>query len=414
MTLPQSRAACEDRDLADKLRHCRERFVLPENLIYLDGNSLGALPRSVSARLARTLQDEWGETLIASWNSHGWFALPGKIGNRLAKLTGAEPDTVVACDTISVNVFKLLGAALKLRPGRKTILSDTGNFPTDLYMAQGLIDTLDHGHRLKLVEPEEIAAAIDEDVAVVLVTEVDYRTSRLHDMKALTARAHARGALIIWDLAHSAGALPIDLTASRADFAVGCTYKYLNGGPGAPAFLYVRKDLQNEVNSPLSGWWGHESPFAFDIDYRPASGILRQQCGTQSILAMASLDAALDVWDDVDLKQVREKALALASLFIARVEEDCGKFGVRLSGPRNMVERGSHVSFHCPNGYAVMQALIAAGVIGDFRAPDIIRFGLTPLYTRFVDVWDATGHLARIMRESLWDRPEWQTRKAVT
>ncbi len=409
-----TRQHCVSRDATDPFRHHRDRFVLPEGLIYLDGNSLGALPRNVAGRVATTVAAEWGNALITSWNVHDWFDLPGRIGDRLARLVGAPAGTVIACDTISVNLFKLLGAALKLRPGRTTILSDTGNFPTDLYMVQGLVDFLGDGHRLRLAEPEDVVAAIDEDVAVLLLTEIDYRTARRHDMKTVTEKAHAKGALVIWDLAHSAGALPVGLTAANADFAVGCTYKYLNGGPGAPAFLFVRKDLQEEIRSPLSGWWGHASPFAFDLDYRPAAGITRQQCGTQAILAMAALDSALDVWEDVDLAALHRKAMELAQLFIERVESFGSSHGIRLAGPRQLEHRGSHVSFHCPQGYAVMQALIADGVIGDFRAPDMIRFGLTPLYLGYADIWDAAARLERIMAEQRWNRAEWLTRKAVT
>lgn len=409
-----TREDCQARDRSDPLAGKRSAFALPDGLIYLDGNSLGALPRNVAARVADTIERQWGATLIKSWNEHGWFDLPRKIGDRLAKLIGAPPASVVACDTISINLYKLLGAAVALRPGRHVILSDTGNFPTDLYMMQGLIRLLDRNLELRLVEPEDVEAAITDDVAVVSLTEVDYRTGRRHDMKCLTARAHAVGALAIWDLAHSAGAFPIDLDGCNANFAVGCTYKYLNGGPGAPAFLYVRPDLQDRIESPLSGWWGHEAPFAFDTDYRPAPGILRQQCGTQAILAMTALDSALDVWDDVDLTELRRKSEALCEIFIAEVEKRNAKHGVKLAGPRDMRERGSHVSFHCPEGYAVMQALIAQGVIGDFRAPDIIRFGITPLYTRFVDIWDAADILTRILNEKLWDDPRFKSRKAVT
>jgi len=329
-------------------------------------------------------------------------------------LIGAPSASVVACDTISVNLFKLLGAALALNPDRRAILSDTGNFPTDLYMMQGLIRLLDRDLELRLVEPEDVEAAITADVAVMSLTEVDYRTGRRHDMKHLTTKAHEAGALTIWDLAHSAGAFPVDLTGCKADFAVGCTYKYLNGGPGAPAFLYVRPDLQDRIQSPLSGWWGHDAPFAFDLDYRPAPGITRQQCGTQAILAMAALDSALDVWNDVDLVALRRKSADLCALFIACVEGANAKHGVRLAGPREMHKRGSHVSFHCPEGYAVMQSLIAHGVIGDFRSPDIIRFGVTPLFTRFVDIWDAAEILSRILSERLWDDPRFKERKAVT
>ena len=408
------RAGCEALDRADPMRLARDRFTIPDGLIYLDGNSLGVLPKHVPQRVDDVMQRQWGETLIRSWNDHGWFHLPQKIGGRIARLIGAPQASVIAGDTISVNLFKLLGAALKLNSQRKIILSDTGNFPSDLYVAQGLRDLLDDTYVLKLVEPEAVMAAIDTSTAVVMLTEVDYRSGRLHDMKAVTERAHAMGALTIWDLAHSAGALAIDLAGTRADFALGCTYKYLNGGPGAPAFLYVRPDLQDKIAPPLAGWWGHAAPFAFDPDYRPAQGIIRNQCGTQPILSMAALDAALDVWDDVAMADVRTKSLALCKLFIELAEARCGHHGVKLAGPRDMNGRGSHVSLHCPEGYAVMQALIANKVIGDFRAPDMIRFGFTPLYTRFTDVWDAVDQLARILDQRIWDQPQFRARKAVT
>lgn len=408
-----SRTDCIARDHADPLRGCRDLFELPQGVVYLDGNSLGALPRGVSARVRRTLEDEWGHALIRAWNSHGWFTLPQRIGDRIAPLVGAPAGSVVAGDTISVNLFKLIAGALQLRPGRRVILSDTGNFPNDLYMAQGLAG-MTARHELRLVPPEAVLDAIDTDVALVMLTEVDYRTGRLHDMRALTGRAHEAGAFILWDLAHSAGAMPVDLAGAGADLAVGCTYKFLNGGPGAPAFLYVRPDLQATLSPVLSGWWGHEAPFAFDLDYRPAGGVTRMQCGTQSILAMAALDAALDVWDGVDMGALRAKSMALGDLLVDLVEERCAGHGLRLASPRRASERGSQVSFHCPAGYAVMQALIAEGVIGDFRAPDLIRFGLAPLYNSFADIFDAVSTLARVLDDRLWDAPRFQTRSTVT
>ena len=409
-----TRSDCQALDRDDPLGPLRDRFILPEGVIYLDGNSLGALPRAAVARVHDTLEAQWGQTLIKAWNEHGWFDLPRKVGDRIAGLIGAPKGSVIAGDTISVNLFKLLSGALRLRPERRVILSDTGNFPSDLYVAQELLAALGQSHRLRTVEPEDVAATIDDTIAVVMLTEVDYRTSRLHNMKAITRIAHQHGALTIWDLAHSAGAMPVALAGNDADFAVGCTYKYLNGGPGAPAFLYVRPDLQKELRPALAGWWGHAAPFAFDQSYTPADGIGRMQCGTQPILSMAALDAALDVWDDVDLTALRKKSQALCRLFIDLVEAHCGKHSVKLMGPRDLDRRGSHVSLSCPEGYAVMQALIAQGVIGDFRAPDMIRFGFTPLYTRFIDVWDAADHLARILDNREWDATAFRARKAVT
>ncbi len=409
-----NRSDCESLDRADPLAAKRQLFHLPPGMIYLDGNSLGMMPKHVPTRVHDAMQTQWGETLIKSWNEHGWFHLAQKIGDRLARLIGAPKASVIAGDTISINLFKLLAAAAKLNPQRRVILSDTGNFPSDLYVAQGFRDLLDDGYELRVVAPEDVMGAIDETIAFTMITEVDYRSARLHDMRAVTAKAHAVGALTIWDLAHSAGATPIDLTGGNADFAVGCTYKYLNGGPGAPAFLYVRPDLQDKVQPALSGWWGHAAPFAFDLDYRPAPGIIRNQCGTQPILSMTALDAALDVWDDVDMQALRAKSLALCECFIDLVEARCGKHGVTVEGPRQMQLRGSHVSLHHPEGYGVMQALIANHVIGDFRSPDMMRFGFTPLYTSFAEVWDAVDILARILDRKEWDQPQFLSRKAVT
>lgn len=409
-----TRAQAEALDLADPLKGKRQLFVLPEKTIYLDGNSLGPLPRHVAARLADAVTQEWGQSLIRGWNAHGWFDLPRVLGDRIGELVGAPSGTVLAADSTSINLAKVLTAALGLRPDRRVILSDSGNFPSDLYVAQGVIKALGGGHELRIVAPEEVEAAIGDDLAVLMLTEVDYRTGRRHDMKTLIARAQRHGALAIWDLCHSAGAFPVDLAGGNADFAVGCGYKYLNGGPGAPAFVYVRPDLQDKVVPSLSGWMGHEAPFAFDFDYRPAKGIDRLRAGTPGVLSMIALSSALDVWDGVDLKGLRDKSVRLAELFISEVEGRCTKYGLKLASPREAEKRGSQVSFHCADGYAVMQALIAEGVIGDFRAPDIIRFGLTPLYVGFTDVWEAARILERVMAERLWDRPQFKTRAAVT
>jgi len=409
-----NRSDCQALDAQDPLKHKRAAFSIPEGMIYLDGNSLGVLPKNVPARVAEVAEKQWGETLIKSWNEHGWFHLPQKIGDRIARLIGAPKGSVIAGDTISVNLFKLLGAAAKMNPSRRVILSDNGNFPSDLYVAQGFRDLMDDGYVLKVVDPEQVMDAIDETVAFTMITEVDYRSARLHDMKAVTKRAHEKGALTIWDLAHSAGATPVQLAACDADFALGCTYKYLNGGPGAPAFLYVKPELQDSVQPPLAGWWGHAAPFAFDLDYRPHPGIIRNQCGTQPMLSMAALDAALDVWDDVDMNVLRTKSLALCKAFIDLVESRLAAHGVTVDGPRDMHQRGSHVSIHHPQGYAVMQALIAANVVGDFRAPDMMRFGFTPLYTSFTEVWDAVDILARILDGQEWNQPQFLARKAVT
>jgi kynureninase len=390
----------------------RALFDLPEGQIYLDGNSLGPLPKAVAERVARTVSEEWGKMVIGGWNRAGWIAMPTRIGDRIGRLIGAPAGTVVMGDTLSVKVYQALASALELRPDRKVILSDSGNFPSDLYMADGLVRTLAAGHELRVVAPEDVEAHITDDLAVLMLTEVDYRTGRRHDMKRLTEKAHAAGALAIWDLAHSAGALPVDLAGAGADFAVGCTYKYLNGGPGAPAFIYVKQELGDKVRPALSGWLGHDAPFAFDLDYRPGRGIERMRVGTPPILQLAALDAALDVWEGVDMNDLRARSIELTQAFIAEVEARCP--ALTLASPRDPAQRGSQVSFRHPEGYAIMQALIAAGVVGDFRAPDILRFGFTPLFIDLNDVRQAAEILEDIMTARTWDREEFRRRAAVT
>lgn len=390
----------------------REMFHLPSGITYLDGNSLGPLPKHAVDQARQTMTDQWGEMLIMGWNKADWMALPGRLGDRIGRLIGAPADSTVVGDTLSIKVYQAVASALELRPGRKTVLSDNGNFPTDLYMAKGLIDSLGQGHELKVVDPEAVADAIDESVAVVMLTQVDYRTGRLHDMAAITQKAHQAGALMIWDLAHSAGALPVDLAGCNADFAVGCTYKYLNGGPGAPAFIYVRPDLIDQVRPALSGWLGHAAPFAFDLDYRPGEGISRMRVGTPPVLQMAVLDAALDAFDGVEMTDIRARSIELSEQFISEVEGSCKQ--VELASPRDPQIRGSQVSFRFAEGYAAMQALIARGVIGDFRAPDIMRFGFCPLYNTSEDVSRAASVLSEIIATREWDQPQFKTRKAVT
>lgn len=390
----------------------RALFDLPEGVIYLDGNSLGPLPRTAAARVQQTIQAEWGQMLITAWNRAGWMDLPGRLGDRIARLVGAEPGSVVLGDTLSIKVYQALASALEMNPSRRVILSDSGNFPSDLYMAQGLCKTLGDGYSLRVVAPEEVMGAIDESVAVTMITEVDYRTGRRHDMQAITGRAHAAGALAIWDLAHSAGAFPVELAACGADFACGCTYKYLNSGPGGPAFIYVAPRHQDRARPALSGWLGHEAPFAFDADYRPGKGVERMRVGTPPILQMAALDAAMEIWDRVDMQALRAASLALTDRFIAGVEAACP--GLQLATPRDPAMRGSQVSFRHAEGYAIMQALIAEGVIGDFRAPDILRFGFTPLFIGAEEVDRAVAILARVMDKALWDTPAYKTRAKVT
>jgi len=407
------RRTCQGLDAADPLGCFRDRFDLPPGLVYLDGNSLGALPRATASRLADVVEREWGRDLITSWNRHGWIDLPARVGDKIARLIGAAPGEVVIADSTSVNLFKLLDAALALAPERPIVLSDTGNFPTDLYIAQGVVGARGDGRVLKLVDETALIEAIDPATAVVMVTQVNYRSGRLHDLAAVTAAARRAGALMLWDLSHSAGALPIDLDGVGADLAVGCGYKYLNGGPGAPAFLYVAQRHQERIRPCLSGWMGHAAPFAFDLDYRPAAGIARNLCGTPSVIGLAALEVGVDLMLEADLAQVRAKSMALGERFVALVEARCpGMF--ELASPRDPSARGSQLCLRHPEGYAIVQALIARGVIADFRAPDILRFGFAPLYVRHVDVWDAVDRLVEVMRTRAWDAPEFRTRATVT
>lgn len=387
-------------------------FHLPDGVIYLDGNSLGALPLGVAERVNRVITTEWGVELIRAWNTAGWYVQPRHLGDRIARLIGAEAGSVMVGDTLSLKVYQALAAALDMSPSRKIVLSDTGNFPTDLYMAEGLIATLGRGHQVRLVAPEEIESALSEEVAVLCITEVDYRTGRRHDMADLTAKAHALGIVTVWDLAHSAGALPVDLAGSGADFAAGCTYKYINAGPGAPAFLYVAPRHADSARAALSGWMGHAKPFAFELAYAAAGGVERMRVGTPPVLAMAALEASLDIWDRVDVAEVRARSLALGDLLIAEVERRCPQ--LELVTPRAHDRRGSHVSFAFNGGYAAMQALIARGLIGDFRAPDIMRFGITPLYIGESEIIGAAEIIEEVIAGEMWRRPEYQVVNAVT
>jgi kynureninase len=386
-------------------------FDLPEGVIYLDGNSLGPMVKTAPARMAQAMH-EWQDLLIRGWNKAGWMAQPALVGDRIAKLIGAPAGTVVLGDTLSIKVYQALASALEMNPKRRVILSDTGNFPSDLYMAEGLCRTLGGQYRLKTVAPEEVMSAIDDSVAVTLITEVDYRTGRRHDMTDITKRAHEMGALTVWDLAHSAGAVAVDLTAAKADFAVGCTYKYLNSGPGGPAFIYVAPRHAEVARPALSGWLGHESPFDFELGYRPGRGIERMRVGTPPVLQLAALEAALDVWEGVDLAEVHRQSLKLQDQFIKGLETRAPM--LQLNTPRSHLMRGSQVSFRHPEGYAIMQALIAEGVIGDFRAPDNLRFGFTPLYLDEDDVARAVSVIGKVMEYSTWDKPEFKQRSKVT
>jgi len=384
----------------------KELFDIPEGLIYLDGNSLGPLPKGVAEVVQNTVVEQWGGQLIKGWNTCQWMEQPVRVGNQVAKLIGAPDGSVVMGDTLSIKVFQALAAGLAMKPERKIILSDSGNFPSDLYMAEGLVDLKDQGYELKLVAPEEVADAIDESIAVVMLTEIDYRSGRKHAMNNITKTAHASGAIMVWDLAHSAGAVDVNIAASNCEFAVGCTYKYLNGGPGAPAFVYVRPDLAASAKPALSGWLGHKAPFAFEPNYTPASDIERMRVGTPPVIQLAALEEALKIWDSVTVADVRAASIALSELFIKEVEKSCAE--LTLISPRDSTVRGSQVSFAFDHGYAAMQALIDRGVIGDFRAPNVMRFGFAPLYISGSDVRAAVEVLADILQNKLWESPQYQ------
>jgi kynureninase len=418
---------CRALDGQDPLRALRDLFTLPPGVIYLDGNSLGVLPKTAPERVARAVSQEWGQGLIRSWNDAGWFELPQRLGDKIGTLIGARAGETVATDSTSINLYKVLSAAMGIASRqsshRKTIVSERSNFPTDLYIAESLCK--EKGFALRLVGDEPIASALDEDVAVLMLTHVNYRTGAMHDMKAITRAAHQAGALVVWDLAHSAGAVPVDLHAADADFAIGCGYKYLNGGPGAPAFVWVHPRHVAAFEQPLSGWWGHASPFEFTPGYRPAEGVARYLCGTQPILSMTALECGLDAMLAAQplggMEALRRKSLALTDLFIRLVEERCEGHGLGLATPRAHAQRGSQVCLTRGEGaYAIVQALIARGVIGDFRAgdggahPDILRFGFAPLYVGFEDVWHAADHLKQVLDGDEWRRPEFNQKHAVT
>jgi kynureninase len=408
------RETCLSFDRQDPLAPLREEFDLPPDVIYLDGNSLGALPKQTLPRVTDVIGREWGNGLIRSWNAAQWMKAPARIGDKIARLIGAKAGEVIVADSTSVNLFKLLAGALRLQPGRHFILTERSNFPTDLYIAEGLVDLLGGNHVLRAVERDEVEHALDGSVAVLMLTHVDYATGEIHDMRAITAAAQKVGALMLWDLSHSTGAVPVDLNASGVDLAVGCGYKYLNGGPGAPAYAFIASGLQNAMQSPLSGWMGHASPFAFEPEYRSAPGITRQLAGSPPILSMLALEVAIDLWLRVDQQEARRKSMALGELFIQQVDETCRDLGLEVVGPRDAQRRGSQVSLRHQDGYRVMRALIDRGIIGDFRTPDLMRFGFAPLYTRYVDVFDAVRGLREVLASRAWDRPEYATRLAVT
>jgi kynureninase len=409
---PRDLAAVRNWDAHDPLRALRDRFELPPNVVYLDGNSLGALPRATRQRMAHVVTEEWGAGLIRSWNDCDWIGAPRRVGDKIARLIGAAPGEVIVADSTSANLFKLISVALAARPGRREVLSEPGNFPSDLYVIDGALRGM-ADRSVRLEPAHRLIDCIGADTALVVLTHVHYKSAAMHDMRAITARAHEKGALVLWDLSHSAGALHVDLNGCDADFAVGCGYKYLNGGPGAPAFLFVARRHQASCRSPLSGWMGHERPFDFVDGYAPAAGIERFLCGTPPILGLLSLECGVDLLLEAGTAALQAKSEQLCQLFIALVQEMCGD-QLQLLSPADPRQRGSHLAYAHPNGYAVMRALIDRGVIGDFRAPDTLRFGFAPLYTRYEDVWQAVVTLCDVLQTQCWSEPRYAVRAAVT
>src|SRR5262245_15215299 len=399
-------------DRGDPLRTFREAFVIPPGMIYLDGNSLGLLPKAAAARARQTVEDEWGQSAISGWNDHHWIDLPLRVGARIARLIGAGEDEVVAGETTSINLFKCLAAAVALRPGRRTNVTSKSNFPTDIYVAEGLASLL--GLHVRYAEPSEVSAALDDGGAAITFSHVDYKTTRIEDMAGITAGAQASGALTIWDLCHSAGAVPVALNEAQADFAVGCGYKYLNGGPGAPAFLFAARRHHAEMRQPLSGWLGHAAPFAFAGSYEPAAGIKRMIAGTPPVISMAVLEAAIGIVADAGIARLRDKSMAMTQLLIELVTQECAGHGLALASPADAAARGSHVIFAHPDGYAIVQALKARGVVGDFRAPNFIRLGIAPLYLSYAELWEAVQRLKAVMDAREWDQSRFRVRAAVT
>lgn len=426
MNMLVTREALQELDQSDPLDRFKEHFVLPEGVLYLDGNSLGALPVKAAQRASEVVTEQWGQGLIRSWNTAGWFEMPTRLGDKLGELLGANPGETVVTDTTSLNLFKALASALRIQqvdgPGRRVIITERDNFPTDIYIAQGLADLLNSvavetgtSYEVKLIDDEaDLLAALGDDTAVISLSHVNYRTGAMWDMAAINRAAHRAGALSIWDLAHAAGAVPVDLNASDSDYAVGCTYKYLNGGPGSPAFIWVNAKHQDRFWQPLSGWWSHAQPFEMATDYAPANDVRRFMCGTQPITSMAMVETGLDITLSADMDQLRRKSLELTDLFIDLVESQCADYGLRLVTPREHAQRGSHVSFQHPEGYAIMAALIDRGVIGDYREPEVLRFGITPLYLSRTDIWDSVEILREVLHTKAWQREEYSRRNAVT
>ncbi len=410
----RTRSELESLDRSDPLAGFRDEFFLPDGVIYLNGNSLGAMPLAAVERSRRVVEEEWAKGLIGSMNTAGWYELPSTLGRKIAPLVGAQPHEVVLTDATGINLYKVMAAALQVQPDRRVVVMEGSNFPTNNYTVQGLLAELGKGHTIRFAEADDLMAAIDEDVAAISITHVHYKTGHIHDMAALTAKAHAVGAAAVWDLCHSAGAMPVDLNACNVDFAVGCSYKYLNGGPGAPSLLFAAERHHGKYLQPLTGWYGHAAPFEFERDYRPAPGVRQMLTGTQPTASLSTAEIGIDIMLRADIEQIREKSMRMTDLFIELVEARCSGFGFELASPRDAARRGSQVSFRNDNGYPIVRALHDQGVICDFRAPANVRFGFAPLYIRYVDVWDAVDRLHDILDNQAWQASQYQVRKAVT
>ncbi len=412
--MTRTRSQLEALDRSDPLAAFRDEFFLPDNVIYLNGNSLGAMPLAAAGRAKQVIEHEWAEGLIGSMNTAGWYELPSTLGRKIAPLVGAKPNEVVLTDAVGINLYKVVSAALKMQPDRRIVVMEGSNFPTNNYMVQGLLAELDKGHTIRFAEADEIMDAIDEDVAAICITHVHYKTGHIHDMAAITKKAQAVGAAAVWDLCHSVGAMPVDLNGCNVDYAVGCTYKYVNCGPGAPSLLFVAERHHGKYTQPLTGWYGHADPFGFERDYRPVDDVRQMLTGTQATASLSIAEIGIDIMLRADMQQIREKSMRMTDLFIELVEERCGDYGFELISPRNAEQRGSHVSFHNDDGYSIIRAMHDQGVVCDFRAPGKMRFGFAPLYIRYVDVWDAADRLHNILANDTWKEPKYQVRATVT
>jgi kynureninase len=411
---PIDRAQCERSDTDDPLRHCRDRFSLPDGITYLDGNSLGPLPKTAHDAISRCVSAEWGEGLISSWNEARWIDLPARAGDLLAPLIGARPDEIVFGDSTSVSLFKLAASLLASSHKGKKIVSETGNFPTDTYILEGLIRLLGDRHELFRAEMADVTAAIDDETSLVVLTHVNYRSGAMYPMARITEKCRSMDIPLIWDLCHSAGAVPLDLQDAGIEFAIGCGYKYLNGGPGAPAFTYIRASSQAAFDPVLTGWFSHARPFEFEPNYDPHQSIAKALVGTPPVIALTGLIEGLKTFENVEASEIRVKSLALSSLFMDLVDQELSAYNFKVVTPREADRRGSQVSLVHDQGYAIMQYLIAKGFIGDYREPGLLRFGLTPLFLRFTDIWDCIACLRDAMETGAWDLPEYRERKAVT